>query len=90
MTEHDRLDTDLIITLWPSCMSRVALNPGLGGVRDLASAIITHEQTQQNRVCCFQTLDAVIPKDLLSDYLETPTAVVVQCGGPQTSPRTSI
>ena len=26
--------------------SRVALNPGLGGVRDVASAIISHEQTQ--------------------------------------------
>ena len=25
---------------------RVALNPGLGGVRDVASAIISHEQTQ--------------------------------------------
>ena len=26
--------------------SRVALNPGLGGMRDVASAIISHEQTQ--------------------------------------------
>ena len=26
--------------------SRVALNPGLGGVRDVASAIDPHEQTQ--------------------------------------------
>ena len=26
--------------------SRVALNPGLGGVRDVAPAIISHEQTQ--------------------------------------------
>ena len=49
--------------------TRVALNPGLGGVRDVASAIISHEQTQSNRVCCFQTLDVVFPKDLLSDYL---------------------
>ena len=48
--------------------SRVALNPGLGGVRNVASAIISHEQTQSNRVCCFQTLDAAYPKDLLSDY----------------------
>ena len=46
--------------------SRVAL---LGGVTDVASVIISHEQTQSNRVCCFQTLDAVFPKDLLSDYL---------------------
>ena len=42
----------------------VALNPGLGGVRDVAAAIISHEQTQSNRVCYFQTLDAVFPKDL--------------------------
>ena len=26
--------------------NRVELNPGLGGVRDVASAIISHEQTQ--------------------------------------------
>ena len=49
--------------------SRVALNTGLGGMRDVVSAIISHEQTQSNRVCCFQTLDAVLPKDLFSDYL---------------------
>ena len=49
--------------------NRVALNPGLGGVRDVTSAIISHEQTQSNRVCYFQTLDAVFPKDSLSDYL---------------------
>ena len=63
---------------------------GLGGVRDVASAIISYEQTQSNRVCCFQTLDAIFPKDLLSDYLENTTAVVVPCGGPKKSPRTSI
>ena len=28
---------------------------------DVAFAIISHEQTQSNRVCCFQTLDAVFP-----------------------------
>ena len=49
--------------------NRVALNPGLGGVRDVTSAIISHEQTQSNRVCYFQTFDAVFPKDSLSDYL---------------------
>ena len=49
--------------------NRVALKPGLGGVRDVASAIISHEQTQSNRVCYFQNLDAVFPKDPLSDYL---------------------
>ena len=42
--------------------SRVALNTGLGGVGDVASAIISHEQTQSNRVCCSQTLDAVFSK----------------------------
>ena len=31
--------------------NRVALNP----VSDVASAIISHEQTQSNRVCCFQS-----------------------------------
>ena len=49
--------------------NRVALNLGLGGMRDITSAIISHEQTQSNRVCSFQTLDAVFPKDLFSDYL---------------------
>ena len=38
-------------------------------MRDVASAFISHEQTQSNRACCFQTLDAVFPKDLFSDYL---------------------
>ena len=33
-----------------------ALNPGKGGMRDVASANISHEQTQSTRVCCFQTL----------------------------------
>ena len=52
-------------------LSRVALNPGLGGVRDIASAIISHEQTQYTVKLrlLFQTLDAVFPKDLFSDYL---------------------
>ena len=45
--------------------NRVALNPGLGGVRDVTSAIISHEQSQSNRVCYFQTLDAVFLKDPL-------------------------
>ena len=47
--------------------SRVALNPWLGGVRDVASAVISHQLTQSNGFCCFQTLDAVFPKDLLSE-----------------------
>ena len=59
--------------LWDSTVlfgNRVALNPGLGSVMDAASAIISHEHTQYNRVCCFETLDAVFPKDLFSDYFE--------------------
>ena len=31
---------------------------------DVASANISHEQTQSNQVCCFQTLNAVFPTDL--------------------------
>ena len=38
--------------------NRAALSAGLGGVRDVASAIISHEQTESNEVCC---LDAVFP-----------------------------
>ena len=34
----------------------------------MASVIISLEQTQSNRVCCFQTLEAVFPKDHFSDY----------------------
>ena len=47
--------------------NRVALN--LGGVRDVAPAIIS--QTQSNRVCYFQILDAIFPKD----HLEITTAL---------------
>ena len=43
--------------------NRVTLNSVQDGGRDVASTIISHEQTQSNRVCCFQTLDAVFPKD---------------------------
>ena len=45
------------------CGNRVALNPVLGGMRDVATAIIPHEQTQSNR-------DAVFSKDLFSDYFQ--------------------
>ena len=47
--------------------NRDALNPRLGGVKDVASAIISPEQTQSNRVYCLQTLDAVFPKDRFSE-----------------------
>ena len=48
--------------------NRVALNPRLGGLNDVTSDIISHEQIQSNRVGYFQTLVAVFPKDLFSDY----------------------
>ena len=43
--------------------NRVALNPGLGGVRDVASFITSHEQSQSHLVCCFQTLNAAFTND---------------------------
>ena len=70
-------------------VNRVVLNPGLGGAGDVAFAIISRKQTHSNRVCYFQTLGAVCPKDPLSDYLEMPTAVVMTCGGSKKYPRTS-
>ena len=30
--------------------------PVLGGVKDVTSSRLSHEQTQSNRVCCFPTL----------------------------------
>ena len=36
--------------------NRVSRNQGLGVMLD---AIISHEQTKSNRVCCFKTFDAV-------------------------------
>ena len=58
-----------IMVLLSSLENKLAecnLKPGLGGVRDVASAIISdHEETQSNRVCCFKTLeDDVFPKNL--------------------------
>ena len=38
-------------------------------MRDVAAAIISHERTHSNRFCSFQTLDAIFPQDLVSDYL---------------------
>ena len=45
-------------------VNRITLNPGQGGVRDVSSVIISHEQTQSNRVCCFQTLDFAFQRSL--------------------------
>ena len=51
------------------------LYPGLGGVMDIASSIIFHEQNESTRACCFQILDAIFPTDLYSDHIEITTAV---------------
>ena len=48
----------------PLFWSRVALNPGL----DVASANISHGQAQSKQVCCFETLESVLPNNLFSDY----------------------
>ena len=34
-------------------------------MRDVTSSSIVHEHTQSNRVCCFQTLDALLPNDTI-------------------------
>ena len=47
----------------------------------VTSAIISHDRTQSNRVCCFQALDSVFPRGLFSEYLEIRTAVVVHFMG---------
>ena len=39
------------------------LNLGISGMRDVTSAIISHEQTQQKPVCCFQFMASVFLKD---------------------------
>ena len=43
----------------------MSLNSELGAMRDVKSDIISHEQTQSTRVCCYKTLDAVCLKGLL-------------------------
>ena len=43
---------------------------------------ISHEQTQSNVVCCFQTFDAVYPKDHFSNYVKITSAIVVPCSSP--------
>ena len=42
--------------------NRVALNSGLDGMSDAASAIISHEQTPANRVFCFLSLNVHFQK----------------------------
>ena len=48
-------------------------------------AITAHEQTQSIPVCCFQTLDAVFPKDLFSDYFDLLSQSVEYNGKKNTS-----
>ena len=35
-------------------------------------------------------LDVIFPKGVISDYIEITISVIVPCGGPKWSPRTSI
>ena len=39
-----------------SSESRVRLNPGLGGMRDITFSSIARDQMLLNQVCCFQTV----------------------------------
>ena len=62
--------------------SKVALNPGLGGVRDGASANISHEQTQSNRVT-LSTLNATFPNDFFFRlFRDRNSCRCATCGGP--------
>ena len=57
--------------------SRVALNSGLGGVRNVASVIISHEQTKKTESAVFKLYMLYFQRILFTDNLETPIAVVV-------------
>ena len=60
--------------------------PVLGCVSDVTSSSLSHEQTQPNRVCCFQLCSfTVFPKDsffrlfsLFYSLLETPNSCFLQ------------
>ena len=56
--------------------SRVALNSGLGGVKNVASVIISHEQTQKNESAVFKLYMLYFQRIIFTDNLETTTAVV--------------
>ena len=75
------MSQDLVDCRAQHFLFRVALtlNPGLGGLWDVAYTIIFHERIQSNRVCCFLTLDAIRLKNL---DLEITKAVIVPCGEP--------
>ena len=72
------------LVLWDSRFenrNRVALSPGLGGVTDVASAIVSHELNQTKSV-----FSMLYFQRISSDYLEITTAVVVPCDVPSESP----
>ena len=48
--------------VWYLFENWVALNPGLGGMRDVAFVIISHEPTQSNRVGSFSNFGCYVPK----------------------------
>ena len=56
--------------------NRVGLNPGLGGVRDVASAIISMNRLNKTDFSIFK-LWMLCFQRISSDYLELTTAVVV-------------
>ena len=62
--------------------SRVALNSGLGGVKNVASVIISHEQTKKNESAVFKLYMLYFQRILFTDNLETTTAVVVSIWRP--------
>ena len=59
----------LLLSSMENKLAECNLKLGLGGVRDVASAIITdYEKTQSTRVCCFKTLEKffdVFPMNLV-------------------------
>ena len=57
--------------------SRVALNSGLGGMRNVAFVIISHEQTQKPESAVFKLYMLYFQRILFIDNLETTTAVIV-------------
>ena len=57
--------------------SSVALNSGLGGVRNVAPVIISHERTQKTESAVFKLYMLHFQRIRFTDNLETTTAVVV-------------
>ena len=55
--------------------SRVALNSGLGGVRNVVSVIISHEQTKNTESAVFKLYMLYFQRILFTDNLETTIAV---------------